>query len=201
MKQLTKTVTAYSFGELDDVTREDAKRNVLEYERLPEFFSQDVTETLKTDFGLYHLKTFYSLSYCQGDGLCLYGKITFEELFDNVKFKKTAFKGIHHKQIQSIYDELQGIDFEHRGRYYHANSVCIESHEYNPTDRQQAIIEKVIGNVKAWYFSFCKEWEKRGYEYFYEISDEYMVMICDVNDFLFTDEGELINQNEYTEAV
>jgi len=201
MKQLAKTITGYSFGELDEFTRQDAKMSVLEQEHLPAFFSQDLKETLSDDFGLRHLKTFYSLSNCQGDGLCLYGRITFEELFNNCKFRKIAFKDIHHKQIQSIYGELQGIDFEHRGRYYYANSVNIESHEYNPTDKQAAIIEKVIGNVKAWYFAFCKEWEKRGYTYFYEISDEEMTMICNENDFLITEEGALINQNEFTEAV
>lgn len=201
MKSLTKTITAYSFNELEEYARPDAKRSVLDNERLPEFFSEDLTEALKENFGLYHLKTYYSLSSCQGDGLCLYGTITFSEMFDNLKFKKIAFNGIHHKQIQSVYGELQGIDFEHRSRYYYANSVSIESHEYEPTEKQTIIIEKVVSNVKSWYFSFCREWEKRGYDYFYEISDEDMNMLCGEYDYLFTEEGELINKDEFLEIT
>ena len=201
MKTLVRTIIGYSFDELDEIARKVAKSNVVLKEREPMFFSEDLIETLIEDFGLHHLKTYFSLSYSQGDGLCLYGKIYFEELFDNMKFKKIAFKGIHHKQIQSIYDELQGIDFEHRGRYFHEKSVYIESQEYNPTDKQMAIIDKVVENVKAWYFSFCKEWEKRGYEYFYEISDDEMEMICSEYDYLFTENGELIDNSEYSIAV
>ena len=201
MKKLVKTITAYTFDELDEFAQEEAKNNVALKVREPMFFSEDLIESLKEDFGLYHLKTFYSLSYCQGDGLCLHGKITFEELFDNKKFKKIAFKSIHHKQIRSIYNELQGIDFLHTGRYYYANSVNIESIEYYPKDKQIAIIEKVIENVRSWYFSFCKEWEQRGYEYFYEIFDDDMKLICSEYDFLFTESGELIDKDEYSIAV
>ncbi|MCL2312783.1 MAG: hypothetical protein FWC41_09925 [Firmicutes bacterium] len=201
MKTLVKMITAYSFNELEEYARDEAKKKILEYDRLPEFFSEDLTEILKADFGLHNLKTYYSLSYCQGDGLCLCGKITFDELFDNKNFKKIAFKGIHHKQIQSIYNVLHEIDFKHQSRYYYANSIDIESYEYNPTDKQMAIIDKVIKNVKTWYFSFCREWEKRGYEYFYEMSDDVMKETCWANDYLFTENGSLINQYEYSEAV
>jgi hypothetical protein len=200
MKTLTKTITAYSFNELDEFAREEAKKCILEAERLPEFFSDDLIEALIEDYGLYHLKTFYSLSNGQGDGLCLYGKITFAELFDNAKFKKTAFRNIHHKQIQSVSDELEKIDFIHKGSiYYHARTVSIESHVYEPTDRQMAIIEKVMDNVRKWYFEFCKEWEKLGYDYFHDITDELVSEICGEDNYLFTDEGILINRNEYVE--
>ena len=203
MKTLTKTITltAYLFNELDEYIKETAKSNVLEYDRLPEFFTEDVRYELIENFGLSHLKSYYSLSYCQGDGLCLYGRITASELFDNEKFKKIAFKGIHHKQIQSVYDVLQNIDFEHQGRYYHAKTVYIESHEYDPTNRQIDIIRNVVENVKSWYFMFCREWEERGYEYFYEISDEDMEYVCNEYNYLFTEKGKLINSDEYEELT
>ena len=201
MKILVKTINAYSFSELDETARQEAKNNVALKVREPVLFSEDLREVLREDLGLYYLRTYYSLSHCQGDGLCLYGIITFEELFDNLKFRKIAFKGIHHKQIQSISNELQYIDFKHKGRYYYANSVYIGSCENNPTDRQEAIIEKVIKNVKSWYFSFCKEWENRGYEYFYEIFDEDMELICSEYDYLFTENGELIDDKGYLELT
>ena len=201
MKSLVKTITAYSFNELDEFARDKAKQSVLEKEHLPEFFSEDLRETLKTDFGLYHLNTYFSISSCQGDGLCLYGAITVSELFSNSKFTKIAFNGIHHKQIKSVYDVLQSIDFTHTGSYYHSKSVKIESYEYDPTEKQMAIIEKVISNVTAWYFTFCKEWEKRGYAYFYEISDENMQWVCNAYDYMFTKDGKCVDTNVYLEMT
>jgi hypothetical protein len=201
MKQLVKEITAYRYNELEEYAQEKAKENYLAEERLPEFFSEDLIYELQEQFGLGNLQTYYSLSNNQGDGLCLYGKISHTELFENDKFKKIAFKGIHYKQIQSVKDELQGIDFEHRSNYYHLHTVNIESHEYNLTSKQANIVERIINNVKSWYASFCRDWEKRGYAYFYEISDEDMQEICDANDYLFTARGRFINQDEYMELT
>jgi hypothetical protein len=201
MKKLVKEIMAYRYGELEEYAQEKARENYLAEEHLPEFFSEDLTGALNEQYGLFNLKTCYSLSNCQGDGLCLYGKITCSELFDNDKFKKIAFNGIHHRQIQSVKDELQGIDFEHNNRYYHAHTVHIESHEYEPSEKQAAIIEKITGNVKEWYFSFCRQWEKQGYDYFYEMSGEEMKEICEVNDYLFTKEGKIICMDEYRELT
>ena len=201
MKTLSKTITGYSFDELNTFAQDKAKNCILERERLPGFFSNDLTDELKEDFGLYHLKTFFSLSCCQGDGLCLYGTITFSELFENPKFKKIALKGIHHKHIQSVYDEMPDIDFIHKGRYCHKNSIDMESRFYSPTEKQEAIMEKIIDNVKSWYGTFCRKWEENGYDYFYEISDEEMKIICHEDDCLFTETGNLINRIEYLELT
>jgi hypothetical protein len=203
MKTLVRKITAYKYAELSKDAQEKAKQNYLAEDRSPNFFSADLTGELKERFGLYNLKTCYSLSYCQGDGLCLYGQIEHPELFSNEKFRGIAFKGIHHRQIQSIYDELQQIDFIHRSRYCFAQTVSIESMEYSPIpiDKQEAIIEKIIGNVKSWYFEFCREWENRGYDYFYELTDSDMQEICEEKEYLFTQDGQLIDMGLYSEQT
>jgi hypothetical protein len=96
---------------------------------------------------------------------------------------------------------LKQIDFIHHGRYYYANSVKIENYDDIQTEKQENIINEIIGNIKTWYFSFCKEWENSGYEYFYEISDEAMTDGCQDNDYWFTHEGTILDMNEYNEAV
>jgi hypothetical protein len=203
MKTLVRHITAYQFEELEAFAQEKAKENYLAEERLPEFFSDDLINELQEIYGLSHLKSYFSLSNCQGDGLCLYGRISHSELFDNEKFKKIAFAGIHYKQIQSLYDVLQqGIDFEHNSRYCHAKSVRIDIHcDDDTTDKQLEIIGRIIANIKSWYLSFCIEWEKHGYNYFFEISDSDMQEVCDEYDYLFTKSGELIDENEYKELV
>jgi hypothetical protein len=198
MKTLIKQIIAYQFDELEASAKEKAKADFLGRDRLPEFFSEDLRYRLQEQYGLEHLKSYYSLSGCQGDGLCLYGRINHSELFGNDRYKKIAFEGIHYKQIQSVYDVLQGIDFEHRSRYFHAKAVCIDSHYYDDaTDRQVEIIDRIVGNVKSWYFTFCKEWENRGYDYFYEISDEEMKEASEEFDYFYTEDGEFIEMDEY----
>jgi hypothetical protein len=201
MKTLTKTVTAYTFNELNETAGQNAKRIILEKERTSDFFTEDLIETLKEKFGLYCLTPLYSLSSCQGDGLCLNGNIYFSELFENDKFKKIAFKGIHHKQVQSVRDDFYQIDFIHKGRYCFAESVSIESIDYPSNDKKMEIAGKIMANVKSWYLSFCRQWEQRGYDYFYEISDGDMEDICKSYDYLFTQEGMLINEDEYIELA
>ncbi|MDR2056997.1 MAG: hypothetical protein LBP83_01710 [Dysgonamonadaceae bacterium] len=199
MKILVKEIKAYRFMELDEYNKEKAKINYLEKERLPEFFSEDLTEALKEQ-GLSHLKTCYSLSNCQSDGLCLHGHITHSEIFGN-KFKGIALKNVHHKQVQSVNELLYRIDFEHHSQYYHANTISIESYNDAPTDRQDDIINRIVANVKAWYYSFCREWEEYGYKYFYEISDEEMIYGCELNDCWFTDDGNIIDTDIYRNSI
>jgi len=200
MKLLSKTIKGYTFSELYNKTsRDKAKSSVLEIENPPEFFSEDLREMLFEVYGLRNLRTYFSLSFSQGDGLCLHGKITFSELFENPKFKQIAFKGLHHRQVYSIYDQLYSIKFEHSGRYFYANSVSMKSAVHDPTEKQAAIIGKVVCNIKKWYFSFCSDWEKRGYTYFYDISDNDMECICSDSGYLFTEQGTIIDQKEYLE--
>lgn len=203
MRTLVKEITAYRYSELEEYARKQAKENYLSKAHLPDFFSADVTAELSWQFGLSNLKPLYSLFCCQGDGLCLYGRIERSELFDNDKFREIAFKGIHHRQRQSVYDELLQIDFTQHShsRYNYAETVFIDCDTNNATGKQEAIIEKIIENVKTWYLSFCKEWETRGYDYFYEISDSDMQEICEEEKYLFTKNGYLIDQDEYTELT
>ena len=63
------------------------------------------------------------------------------------------------------------IDFNHIGRYYHKNSVeidiyidgCFDVKKYN---NHRKLADKLIKNVKEWYFDKCDEYEKLGYEFF-----------------------------------
>jgi hypothetical protein len=202
MKILIQEIRAYQFMELNETARETAKMNCLATEHIPDFFSEDLRETLADKFGLSHLNTYFSLSNCQGDGLCLYGHISASEIFDNDRFKKIALKNIHHRQIKSAESLLHRIDFEHRGRYYHSKSVFIDNCDGDClTDRQENVINMIVENVKAWYNSFCSEWETYGYRYFHEISDEDMIESCEAGDYWFTEDGQTVNMNKYREII
>jgi hypothetical protein len=175
--------------------------NYLENERYSDCFSEDLKAALREKFGLSHLNTYYSLSNSQGDGLCLHGYISCSEIFDNDKFKRIALKNISSEQVISISGLLYKIDFKHCGRYYHSKSISINSDIDNTTQKQEDIIDMIVENVKAWYFSFCDEWETYGYRYFYEISDDDMIEGCENGDYWFTETGQIINTDKYRETV
>jgi len=193
MINLEHKIVAYTFDELSSDAKEVAKGKILEIDRDPMIFSGDLIDFLECEYGLNNLKTYYSLSYCQGDGLCLYGNIYDNELFDNEKFSKIAFKGIHWKQKEGLRSVLSGITFTHHGRYYHERSVTIDSDSYNASDKQYVVIDKIVENIEKWYFEFCNEWKGIGYDYFYEITDEDASYFCNDNDILFHENGKKVS--------
>jgi hypothetical protein len=83
MKLLVKEIKAYQFNELSKGAKKTAKQHYLIRNNPPDSFSDALEMELSDKFGLSNLKTYYSLSSCQGDGLCLYGQISHSKLFSN----------------------------------------------------------------------------------------------------------------------
>lgn len=202
MKTFIKTIVGMQYNELSEDAKEKAKADYLEYGRFPQEFSMDLVENLKASYELHNLKTYYSLSYCQGDGLCLYGEISHSEIFNN-NFRKIALKGLKGRQITSVKENLYKIDFRHSGSYYYANSTDIEAQEnsYDITDKQYALLEKVVTNIREWYLEFCREWEDIGYDYFYEISNEEMEGVSEANDYYYDENGVLLDTAGLSEVA
>ena len=69
MRTITKEVKIYSYSELDERAREKVKNDYME-NLDSSIFTEQVIEDLK-EKGLENLRPLYSLSYCQGDGLCI----------------------------------------------------------------------------------------------------------------------------------
>lgn len=203
MKTYRKYINAYLFNELSEKAKEKAKESYLQDCHEPTSFSNDLRMNLIEDCGLCYLKTYYSLNYCQGDGLCLYGKIESNEIFDNPKFRKIALNGLRGGQIKSVTENLYKIDFTHSGRYYYSNSTTIEVQEnsYDITDKQYDLLKKVEQNIKDWYFDFCDKWEKIGYDYFYNVSDDEIQEISEVNDWYYDVNGNLLSIIELEEVA
>ena len=106
--------------------------------------------------------------------MCLYGEITSDEIFENDNFKKIALSGLVGGHIASAKNALYKITFKHRGRYYHKNSITIDFEEdhLDVTDKQVDLMNKIVKNIEEWHSSFCDEWERKGYAFFYEFDDE-----------------------------
>ena len=200
MVTLVKKKDGFLFSELVDSNAiSKAKREILHIVRCPEEFSEMLTMELKDIYGLTGLTPYYSISFCQGDGLCLTGKIRLDELFNNPLFSKIAFAGLYHKSVKMIHDYINDINFTHKcAQYYYPSSINISLDVIYGDDfakKHWAVVYKIEDNITKWYLEFCKSWEKNGYDYFYEIDDEEMSDVCELNEWFFDQYGNLISSD------
>ena len=51
------------------------------------------------------------------------------------------------------------------------------------------VLEKFEKMIRGIFAELCKDYEKQGYEYFYEIEDEDLKEHCEVNGYEFLEDG------------
>ena len=98
MREETKTVKIYNYSELSEKAKEKVKQMVLEWKvEDSDIFTEDCKERLMSLFPNSNLKVEYSLNYCQGDGLNIYGDLNIEDILKHLNFednKKEKIKSI-----------------------------------------------------------------------------------------------------------
>ena len=197
MRTITKEVKIYSYSELN----EEAK-NKVRYDYINNLDSSIFTEQIIEDLrekGLENLRPYYSLNYCQGDGICLYGNIEFDEITEGLKniFYKD-FKLSDYKALKKL-KEYSQISFNHSGRYYHKYSVDIDIYidgNLSPKsyENHRKVADKLLANIKEWYLNLCDEYEKQGYDFFYGITDDEMNEYCNAMEYEFLQDGTLFDE-------
>lgn len=103
MKTITKEYNLYTFDELDQEAKDKARNKFNEHNDYP-FLAENLREEIENEletqgYKIEDIKLYYSLSYCQGDGLMFEGKLTDKD--------------------GNIYT------IKHRGHYYHERSTEI----------------------------------------------------------------------------
>lgn len=144
------TLRLYSFNELDEQGKEKAIEEM--QNRLHEWIGEEEL----TDFLTYKLEEAisdrqeleiqYSLSYCQGDGVALYGRIYREQAPALTWPDRVAYV-----------DLLRG---QWSNRYSHYNSFNVEASDEadEPVDLARTVIEQQLRDL-------CKDLERAGYKY------------------------------------
>ena len=176
MRTVTKEYKVYKYEELSDEAKENAKINYLETLD-SDSFTEIIYEDLQSLYGkgIENLKTYYSLSNCQGDGLCFYGKIYLNDI--GKKLEEIFYKNFDEKDFQNLKEIKEYNDvilFEHTSNhYFHKYTVDIDIEIDDESDNEhEKTVEKLLSNVKEWYYGTCDFYEKWGYEYFYEVDEE-----------------------------
>ena len=209
MRTETIEYTVYNYDELSDDAKENVKQwylNAMSSDMVCDF-SNDVKDDLFNLFGENDLNVQYSLSYCQGDGLNIYGEIDAESIFRYISENGQQFANVSTYPKALTEDEKQAILIyakdcpnikipENRPYCYciadridivDTWSYELEFGSYSDIDHD--LLYKFECLVRNIFECLCRDYEKWGYEYFYEIDDETMSEICAMNDWEFLFDG------------
>lgn len=192
----------YSYNELSEEAKENVKRWYLDDELRSQFFYEDTIERLKEAFPRSSLDVGFRLSYCQGDGLNIYGEIN---LFDFLKHWDASEKA---KRTMEFYIEKSGLTaytFTANARYGYSckhldkKEVPYLTRELMETldfqqirDVNEALIEEFYTDLFNHFSELDSEYEGKGYDYLYDCDEEEIWDYCEANDYYFTEKGDFI---------
>lgn len=207
MRVETVKYNVYKYNELSEKAKEKAKQWYLEGQE-PFIFTEMCEDDLYNLFGKNDLKVQYSLGYCQGDGFNIYGKIDAENIFKclekhNGGCQLEKFENVltdkEKKTILNYANECGEIELPINNRYCY----CIAKHADIADDWEYQLenysgyaninkeaLDKFENIVHGIFTELCNSYEKQGYEYFYEISEEDMEEMCEANGYEFMEDGK-----------
>lgn len=214
MRTATTTFDVYKFQDLSDTAKERVIYNYINSGLPDELFYEDITEDIKDMFPNSNLDIKYSLSYCQDDGLNIYGTLNFADLDrlrateeDSTWYKKVfplAFeeiKGYTDKEWRTLEFYLKDksiyLPDNYRYTYGMADYIrfadeAIEQLEYlGIRDINRKLLERFESTVRQLVHDYCLYCEEVGYDSLYNIREDEMEEICDMNGWEFDENGEL----------
>lgn len=203
MKEYTRI--AYEFRELSDTAKEKVKEWYLDDPLRNDLLSQLLDETLENIIPNSELKIQYSLNYCQGDGVNLFGEFSANDLkpphagiYPDIKWptlRTDEWETLLH--YQSL---CNAITVEENRDSYVSLSQCISFAEdwietlnsYDVLFIDSKLIENFEKQVIIWHDSLCKFLESLGYKFAYEVTDDEVDDFCTLNNWFFDENGTFL---------
>lgn len=204
MKEFVTVTKGYTYSELSEAAREKVKEWYLNRDWRADDFYEIVMCDLVELFPNSELKVTFSLSYCQGDGLNIYGKLN---LYDFLEIWQGTLE--EKKQMQ-MYLEKSGVvvfEFDENHRYCYsckfldkkriANCVYEIAEEliddgFSENEIDKKLIEYFYIDMLEYFENLDEQYEKDGYKYLYECDDDEVQECCEANDWYFTADGDFI---------
>lgn len=191
----------YSYNELNNAAKEKVKKWYLDDPTRNELFYEDIIIFLKENFPRSDLKVCYSLSYCQGDGLNIYGKL---DLFD---FLEKWDEIDENKKIMNEYlnNSNYTFTFEKNNHYCYSckfvdrqyigdtiDSFCDDLIFNGIKKINSDLIRKFYSDMIDYFENLDEQYKEYGYTYLYECDDDEVAECCEALDWYFTENGEFI---------
>lgn len=210
MRTATVNYEVYKYCELNDDAKEKVREWYLQGQE-PFIFTEDCKMDLNNLFGKNDLDVQYSLSYCQGDGFNIYGKIYAESIFNclekhNGGTQLEEFEDVltekEKKTILNYAEECGAINLPMNNRYCYSLADYIDiadDWEYQLENYSGykninvEVLKKFEKLVREIFETLCESYEKWGYEYFYEINEEDLEEVCEGNGYEFFEDGTVFN--------
>ena len=215
MKTITKTYKVYNYNELSNEAKEKVKQDYLDDPVRNDIFYENCTETIYDLFPQSDLKIQYSLSSCQGDGFNTYGTLDVFNLINLMRNKeKLPFSLLNkiEKDIDIFTSEeldllsqyynyyCSSIKIPHNFRYCYSQADYInfandwaEELENAEMEYNDNLIIKFENFVRKFFSKLNNMFEKEGYEFLYNVSEEEIEDWCEANEYMFFEDGTLFN--------
>ena len=208
MEVITREYKVYNFSELSEEAKDTKKKRNIDDDIRPYEFENIYTEDLRYLFNNSDLKLQFSLSYCQGDGLNIYGKLDLMDVFTAIRDTEHSgdlfeqYKDLfseHEQKTIEAYMEVCGREVELPYNRHYCYCIddrvdfaddWIESLEYCRYKNIQIDtirkMEKLVGRM---FENLSGTYEKYGYDYFYNADDEVVNETCEANGWRFLEDG------------
>lgn len=207
MRTITVAYNVYKYNELSENAKEKVKQWYLNGQE-EYIFTDDCKQDLENLFGKNNLIVQYSLGYCQGDGFNIYGTIDAKSIFNclekhNGGTQLERFEDVltdkEKKTILAYAEECGAIELPMNRHYCYSLADYVDIVEEwawrleyaDYRDINEEALKKFEKLVRDIFYTLCRSYEKQGYEYFYEISEEDLEEACEANDWEFLEDGEI----------
>lgn len=205
MKTITRHIdieeeyTLYTFDELPEEGKQKVRDWYIHdsYFRDSEIFTDDCIYHLQEIFPNSDLKVQYSLCYCQGDGLTIYGEISLPDLFEHIKEHFTEKEKRFMQHIFKHWCSEYKIKSDHRYYYFSKRDfeptcdIEWDLENYGYKNIRYSTLEKFQKHGYEYLVNLCGELEEYGYKFFYEPTDEEISEDLSANDFEFLEDGTI----------
>lgn len=198
MRTTTVEYKVYNYNELSENAKERVRQWYLDSQE-PYIFTDMIKEDLYYLFGKNNLNVQYSLASCQGDGINIYGKISALKILKCME-KLEEFKNVLTKEEKETilkYDKQCGeIELPYNNHYCYSLSEYIDikdewKYDLEDENINEQLLEKFENLVQEIFYELCKNYEKQGYEFFYEVDEEELEDFCEANGYEFLEDGKL----------
>lgn len=193
MRIETITKKIYTFKELSAEAQEKIKEWYLNDDYRVDNLLDTFNEDLYNIFGVNNLKVQFSLSYCQGDGVNIYGIISVEQ-FLNAFPEKFSDEEKATLLEYAGYNENIELPMNRRYCFPLIDKIDIADRftdllEYYGIDANYELLRDFENYVKKVFTKLCNDMENIGYDYLYEMEKDELQETCEANDWEFLEDG------------